>query len=388
MKYSRNQINKAGEILITSSDREEVSHVINIIDDWRELHLLPLDNLYNTIIEILEKENIQIHFVSRRLKRLSSIQNKLDRNPKMGLGGLQDIGGLRIVVLTINILNKVLFILENNIPEHFELTKSPTNYIENPKESGYRSIHFIYKYKSENKNLDGIRIELQLRTKLQHSWAMAVETAELDSKTALKSSEGDTNWLNFFKIASSLFALKEKTPILTEHIEKGYSKKDLLRQLYKLDNSFNIVNIMKGLNDVSIFHSTQEKHKNGYYILDINFIEKTITIKTFLKEHEKEASIEYSALEKKAEENKNAVVLVSVPEIQQLQEAYPSYYLDTNNFIKTIKKEMNKEIGILNEKTFPQFVAKFHPESKNQYTQDKKEFSDLVKDNIKKMEEQ
>lgn len=387
MKYSRNQINKAGEILITSSDREKVSRVIDIIDDWRELHLLPLDNLYNTIIEILEKENIQIHFVSRRLKRLSSIQNKLDRNPKMGLGGLQDIGGLRIVVLTINILNKVLFILENNIPEHFELTKSPTNYIENPKESGYRSIHFIYKYKSENKNLDGIRIELQLRTKLQHSWAMAVETAELDSKTALKSSEGDTNWLNFFKIVSSLFALKEKTPILTEHIENDYSRKDLLQQLYKLNSDFNIVDTLKALN-VSNFHSTQENHKNGYYVLNINFIRKTVSIKTFPKDKEGEATAAYSALEKKVEERKNAVVLVSVPKIQQLQEAYPSYFLDTKNFIKTIEKEMNKEIGILNEKTFPQFVAKFHPESKSRYAKDEKEFSDLVKDNIKKMEEQ
>ena len=58
------------------------------------------------------------------------------------------------------------------------------------------------------------------------------------------------------------------------------------------------------------------------------------------------------------------------------------------SFIETIEKEMNKEIGILNEKTFPQFVAKFHPESKSRYAKDEKEFSDLVKDNIKKMEEQ
>ena len=148
MKYSRNQINKAGEILITSSDRKEVNRVIDIIDDWRKLHLPALDNLYNTTTAILKKENIQIHFVSRRLKRLSSIQNKLDRNPEMRLGGLQDIGGLRIVVSNINTLNKVLSILDNNIPEYFELTKSPVNYILTPKKtSGYRSVHFIYKYK-------------------------------------------------------------------------------------------------------------------------------------------------------------------------------------------------------------------------------------------------
>lgn len=387
MKYSRNQINKAGEILITSSDREEVNRVIDIINDWRKLHLPVLDNLYNTIFAILKKENIQIHFVSRRLKRLSSIQNKLDRNPEMRLGGLQDIGGLRIVVSTMNILNKVLCILENNIPEHFGLTKSPVNYIDTPKKtSGYRSVHFIYKFKSENPDLDGMKIELQLRTNLQHSWAMAVETAELITKTALKASQGENEWLNFFKLVSSLFALKEKTPILTEHIENGYSRKDLLRQLYKLNGDFNIVDTLKALN-VSNYHSTQENHKNGYYVLNINFIQKTVSIKTFPKDKEGEAAAAFSALEKKVEERKNAVVLVSVPKIQQLQEAYPSYFLDTNNFIETIETEMNKEIGFLDEKTFPQFIAEFYPESKSRYAKDEKEFSNLVEENIKKMEE-
>ena len=388
MKYSRNPINKAGEILITSLNSEDVNRAIDIIDNWRKLHLPALDMLYNNIIAIFKKENIQIYFVSRRLKRLSSIQNKLDRNPEMRLGGLQDIGGLRIVVSTMNTLNRMLFILENNIPEHFELTKSPVNYIRTPKKtSGYRSVHFIYKYKSENPDLDGMKLELQLRTNLQHSWAMAVETAELITKTALKASQGEEEWLNFFKIVSSLFAMKEKTPILAEHFEKGYSRKDLLRQLYKLNRDFNIVDTLKALN-VSNYQSTQENHKKGYYVLNINFIQKTVTIKTFPKDKEDEATAAYSDLEKNVEERKNAVVLVSVPKIQQLQEAYPSYFLDTNNFIETIETEMNKEIGFLDEKTFPLFVSEFYPESRNQYAKDEKEFSDLVEDNIKKMEEQ
>ena len=339
MKYGRNQINKAGDILLTSSNEEEVSRIIEIINDWRTLHLPALDDLQSTIIPILEKGKIQIQSLSRRLKRLSSIQNKLDRNPEMKLGGLQDIGGLRIVVSTMSTLNKALSLLENNIPEHFELTKAPVNYVLTPKDSGYRSVHFIYKYKSENPDLDGMRIELQLRTKLQHSWAMAVETAELITKTALKSSQGETEWLNFFKIVGSLFAIKEKTPILHEHLENKINKKDLMQQLYKLNKEFNIVDTLKALNVTNI-HSRKENHRNGYYILNINFIQKKVTITAFSKDKEKEASVSYSALEKKVEERKNAVVLVSVPKIQELQEAYPSYFLDTNNFIKNIETMM------------------------------------------------
>jgi hypothetical protein len=357
-----------------------------MITDWRSLHLPVLDQLHNSLVSILKKEHIQIHSVSQRLKRLSSIQNKLDRNPEMKLGGLQDIGGLRIVFPTMDILNKAYDILVKNMPDNFELTKDPVNYVLKPKDSGYRSIHFIYKYKSEKQELDGTKVELQIRTKLQHSWAMAVETAELITTTALKSSQGETEWLNFFKIVSSLFALIENTPILTIHKESDYNKKDLIRQLYQMNRDFNIVDTLKALN-VSTDRSIKENHKNGYYILNINFITKTVNIIPFPKDEEKEAFMVYSSLEKSVEEKKNAVVLVSVPKIQELQKAYPSYFLDTNNFIKTIESEMGKEIGSLNETTFPQFVADFYPESQNQYMKYEKEYSDLVEKYIKEEEQ-
>ena len=66
--------------------------------------------------------------------------------------------------------------LETFAPTGFSFVRS-TDYIENPKSSGYRSIHYIYKYSSNIQDYDGLKIELQIRTRLQHSWAMAVETA-------------------------------------------------------------------------------------------------------------------------------------------------------------------------------------------------------------------
>ena len=44
------------------------------------------------------------------------------------------------------------------------------DYIANPKSDGYRSIHLIYKYKNQRiPDWDGLLVEVQLRTKLQHS---------------------------------------------------------------------------------------------------------------------------------------------------------------------------------------------------------------------------
>ena len=45
-------------------------------------------------------------------------------------------------------------------------------------------------------------------------------------------------------------------------------------------------------------------------------------------------------LKKNTNEIKNAVVLVSVPQMKQLQEAYPSYFLDTSDFLDAIDKMM------------------------------------------------
>ena len=387
MKYGRNQINKAGDILISSSNEEEVNRAIEIINDWRTLHLPALDELQNEIVSMFEKEGIQIHIVSRRLKRLSSIQKKLDRNEGMKLGGLQDIGGLRIVVPSMSVLDKALLILEKNIPKHFELTKAPMNYVLEPKDSGYRSIHLIYKYQSENSDIDGMRVELQLRTKLQHSWAMAVETAELVTKTALKASQGATEWLTFFKIISSIFAINEGTCILSEHKEKNYTRNNLKQQLLLLNKENHFVDTLKALN-VSNIQSKKEDHKNGYYILNIDFVNKTVAIRAFPKDNEQEASELYSETEKKIDNGKNAVVLVSVPQMQELQEAYPSFFLDTNNFIKTIESEMEKNSTVLDEITFPEYITEFHPESNEQCAKYEKEYFDLVKKNTKKMEEQ
>ncbi len=340
MKYGSKRISKAGNVALTSRDEKEVESAVKIIDDWRSLHLIPLDELQNSLVPLLKVNNIRISAVSRRLKRISSILNKLDRNPKSGLGTMQDIGGLRIIVPSVGSLNTAYSLIINNIPANFELTKKPMDYVISPKTvSGYRSIHFIYKYHSTNSDVEGMKIELQLRTKLQHSWAMAVETAELVTGTALKSSQGDDKWIEFFKIVSSLFAIKEGTPILEEHKLMGCDMRKLMVKLYTLNANEHFNDTLKALR-VSNTIAKKENYKDGYYILNINFLSKRVSIKAFPKENEEQASALYYRSEKSADERKNAVVLVSVPKMQQLQEAYQSYFLDTSEFLNAIDTMM------------------------------------------------
>lgn len=338
MKYGRHQIDKAGEAVMSAKNSKEYDDAMQKINEWRTLHLPALDALQNELLPLLKEKEVEIFLTSRRLKRITSILYKLDINPEMRLGGMQDIGGFRIVVNDIETLQKVKIILMEYIPKTFDMVKI-MDYVQEPKESGYRSIHFVYKYKSVEEDTNGAKIELQVRTRLQHSWAMAVETAGLITSTPLKSSMGAEDWLTFFKIVSSLFSIKEKQPILKVHKEENYSMYDLMKLLYQINIEHNHSDTLKALN-VSGIQAKKENFKNGYYILNINFQSKIVQILAYPKESESEASTRYSELEKNTADKCNAVVLVSVPKMKELQDAYPSYFLNTSEFLSAIDTMM------------------------------------------------
>ena len=335
MKFSRSQIDKAGETIMSSKVGKEYDAAMNKISEWRKLHLPALDALKDEIDSLLKGEGITNFSISRRLKRISSILYKLDVNDKMRLGGMQDIGGMRTVFTNIGDLKNAFQILSKWVPKNFEFVGS-RDYISEPKESGYRSIHFMYKYKSDDKDLDGARVELQIRTKLQHSWAMAVETAGLLTNTSLKSSMGSDEWLIFFRIVSCLFAIKEKCQYVKEYREQSIDMRGLMRLFSKLDSKYKLIDTLMALR-VTAQYAEGEEFQNGYYILNIDFVNRKVKIDSFSKEQEDEASIKYSELEEDLRCENCAVVLVSVPKIKELRTSYQSYFLDTKEFIEILE---------------------------------------------------
>ena len=77
-------------------------------------------------------------------------------------------------------------------------------------------------------------------------------------------------WLNFFKIVSSLFAIKERTHTLLEHNLNNWGMKELMKALYTLDDKYNFSYKLKALS-VSVNVAKEENFTNGYYILNIDF---------------------------------------------------------------------------------------------------------------------
>lgn len=96
-KYTKSEINKAGKIIADSSSTpKEREEALIILNNWRAAHAYPLQ----VICSNLRQKNPNA-IVVQRLKRLESITGKIQRFPEMQLYKMQDLGGCRVIVDTI-----------------------------------------------------------------------------------------------------------------------------------------------------------------------------------------------------------------------------------------------------------------------------------------------
>lgn len=340
LKYSKTQVNKAGNILayVTSeSEIKDFEWAFEVLSNWRACHTYPINTFQSTLrkkIKDIDSEAI----VATRLKRTPSIIAKLIKNRGMQLSRMQDIGGLRAIVNNIEQLNQLYDAYKKTRFDHV-FVEPVDNYVENPKDSGYRSIHLIYKYKKRHQSPhDGFLVELQFRTKLQHAWATAVETAGTFLKYSLKSSEGPEEWLNFFALAGSAFAHLEGTPLVPGYTE--FNKIDTYKKAIDEAQRLGIKDKLAAFN--SALQEIQVRKVNaGFYLIELKISdqEKVVNITPYTYSQYEEANDAYAKTEdaNKSYEN-NQVVLVRGGSVSALRRAYPNYFLDTQEFLNYLDR--------------------------------------------------
>ena len=340
LKYSKKAIGRAGDVLSSDTNNilsEEYNDALEKLSNWRASHVYPLQ----IIQQLLKKRTLKIDrqaLVAQRLKRTPSIINKLTRYPSMKLHRLQDIGGCRAIVSNIDKVYK----LRNNITKKFSshsLVKE-NDYIKNIKESGYRGIHLIYKFHSKNNTLfNNHLIEIQLRTKLQHSWATSVEILGTYYNEALKSSQGSQDVLDFFKKVSLLFSYSEDNKLNLSQQSLNELKGSILTDIDKLD----LITKLKAFS-VTTDSISQGDKKEGYSLLILDTNEMVVKIRYF-KTNEMEMAIqEYLKLERESGNmESDNIVLVSTQSVHNLKKAYSNYFADSKVFIKNLEELLDKE---------------------------------------------
>jgi hypothetical protein len=265
---------------------------------------------------------------------MNAIRGKLrrmgDRKNPLSLERLQDLGGCRAIMRTMQDATKLIEILKSRCPHE---VWAEDDYIHNARRTGYRSHHikFAYQGKGDRKEYNGRRIEVQIRTDLQHSWATAVESVGLYLGQELKSGKGSKDWLRLFQLMSAEFAEAEGcdpakgTPdraVRLSELEYLDQQLDAIQTLENMSNAFHWVN-----------DAIEGSSRASYYIIEYDNATRKVTVTP--KFTSRFAFESYEAAENSdnltGDETAN-VVLIEGVKISNLKRAYPNYFGDVQLF--------------------------------------------------------
>ncbi len=332
-RYSKRKIRAAGEKIVdpeaSGQEREEARYVLNY---WREVHREPLQRMFDDIEHLLGPERDFV--VAGRIKKLDTIIDKLQRpDAPSNLAAMYDIAGCRIVVQTMEEQERLCSLLETL--DAYEADKSARHdYIACPKPSGYRSRHLIFAYDCAQCGYR-LRVELQVRTLLQHAWSTSVELYDRLARSRLKFNEfSDPNSI-FFKRMSLVIEQLETTgacdPVAVRSRYPGSS-------LPPLGKRFGAKAYLEAVCDsYAIITNVSEIDSRDYCLIQLDSEMQTIEMSIYRAQ---EAMRAYLDFEQKSPDNVD-VVLVKGASVDQIKKLYPNYFGDASEFLGLINRYMH-----------------------------------------------
>lgn len=256
----------------------------------------------------------------------------------MQMSQMQDVGGCRAVVGGMKNLGQVLRIYVDRPLKH-TLYKLD-NYIDQPKEDGYRSIHMRYRFagRATASPWNNLRIEVQIRTKLQHSWATAVETIDAFTGENIKFGVGAEKWRRFFALMGSVHALYERQEAVPN---TPLAVSDLRAELAELSFELNVPYMLRSYARIGRQVQGYKNGKDYWYLLELMPSTSEVKMTSYPTKMSDQAKIDYAAAELRFQKTLNQAVLVSVDSIKDLQKAYPNFFGDTRLFLSSLERFLN-----------------------------------------------
>lgn len=214
---SNKRVDKAGRRLrrsltgrTTGLDPEVLEEDKHVVNAFRSSHRQPMNAASMGLRSFVRTAKCREPSISQRLKRWESLSTKLVAQPTLALSRMQDIAGCRAVLADLDEIRRVQQRIEKNRP-----VLSVVDYISHPKASGYRGVHVVVEYGGTGGKYPPRPVEIQLRTKWMHEWAITVEqmTALLapveSGPVDLKRGIGLQEALDLLSVISEVMAARE-----------------------------------------------------------------------------------------------------------------------------------------------------------------------------------
>ncbi len=347
-EHGKGEIDRVGALLLpwwtgaVSKDPDNLGSAWRIIQNWRASHAMPLLTFRMGLAQRAKRVESNA-IIAQRLKRLVSVMNKLAREPHMKLSQMQDLGGCRAIMSNIQAVEQLYDLYREGGDDLFQSEGGMKcyDYIRNPKSDGYRGIHVVGRYNAradKNEPWNGQRIEIQLRSQLQHAFATAVETVTTFTRTRLKFGAGPKEWRRFFSLMGSALAIREGTPLVEgTPSDNG----ELVKELRDLTKTLQVRRRLRGWTS-ALKQLPKRDTTNARWLLLVLDISGN-TIKATGYSTGKEASDAVAAIETLPNSEQLDAVVVWVNSARGLRRAYPNYYADTTAFLGALSTALKPQ---------------------------------------------
>lgn len=199
VRHSNKEYKKLGDRIRNNPQNISEEDLI-ILQELRLTYKEPLAIIFNSLEKTAHKVDSNC-ICTYRVKRIESIISKLIRFPEMQVNRAEDIAGCRCIMSSTEkayeLYNRLM---KNKDKLPFVIKGTIHDYIKEPKESGYRSIHI----NAVLKDGDNRRVEIQIRGLEHHNWATLVEITDLLFNTKLKENgkKADYDLYKFHRLLS------------------------------------------------------------------------------------------------------------------------------------------------------------------------------------------
>ena len=345
-EHTSHEVDAAGTVLADPhASFDDLNDALVIVNNWRLCHAFPLNTFQGTLRRKARGIDTD-SLTAQRLKRLRAIRHKLQKHTKKSipLSEMQDIGGCRAVLKNVVQMRELQDAYIKGDLKH-KLVLPIDDYIAKPRFSGYRGVHLIYSYYSDKKDTwNGLKIEVQLRTQMQHAWATAVEIVGFFRQELLKSSEGNHAWKQFFKLMATEIALREKSPpVPGMPVNRKDLRDELRRCVAHVDALTHLHAFGQGIVDVQ---QVDIEHAH-WFLLELDTLNRRLKITGYRLDAKLRASADYAEVERALlGSGQHDAVLVSVQSLAELKRAYTNYFLDMHKFTQLVEDAVGSKVSI------------------------------------------
>lgn len=321
-----------------------------------------LNYVENTVKNIIKSQSINVHEIIGRVKTVESLRGKVKRKNYSNLAEITDLCGIRIITYFSDDVDRIAELISQEFEVDVENTIDKRKN-EDPTKFGYVSLHYVISLKEENssailyRRFENIKLEIQIRTVMQHAWA------EIEHDLGYKSKEDIPNqYRRQFSILAGLIELADEKFLQLKNNINNYekevreklptSKKELL-----IDSTTLMTYVTEDRNYIKLLNEIKSSGMNIDFNINSSYLStmiqraKKLDLKTIgdiaeLFEKYKDIFLKVLRIEENIEPCMSISALTPLLHITNVLESVNNINISDEEFMKVSDEEFSDVFGI------------------------------------------